>query len=106
MTKQTLSPKQIADYIPETLEEIAGNGQLVEYFRSRMSHPPEEDPPLMVTGDPGTGKTSSVLVYVRLRLKDPKVGYSDDSGLFSTVAGKSYGFVRIDGTCVDRKEIQ
>lgn len=106
MKRLKLTPKQIADYIPESLDEIAGNYELIEYFRSRMSCPPEEDPSLMIVGDPGTGKTSSALAYLRLRLKDSQSGYADSSGHFATLAGKQYGYVRINGTVVNRKRAQ
>lgn len=106
MKKQKLTAKQIADYIPETLDDIAGNYELVEYLRERMSYPPEEDPSLMIIGDPGTGKTSAAIAYLRQRLKDPQLGYSNDSGHFATLAGKQYGFVRINGASVTRNRLQ
>src|SRR5688572_3792774 len=97
MRRQKLSPKEIMNYIPESLDEIVGNDRLVRYFRMVLEGPPEEMGNLLVVGDPGTGKTSGVIAFLRLALQDPRLGYEDDSGLFRWSQGKPYGFVRIDG---------
>src|SRR5262249_25438524 len=94
-----ISPRSVDVWIQGSVDDICGNYEIVKEFKARMELlKPEDEANIALIGDPGTGKTASVLCYLRQRLKDPKLGYTDQAGLFAELAGKPYSFIRINGT--------
>ena len=130
--EKLITPRQAEAHIPR-LEEFVGNDEARQYFLSRLSHPPESDGNVLLTGVPGTAKTCMLLSYLRERFENPLFCNGDieqvrqdqdaqrsaidgpsilarseyDLRFFQiTSTGEQYAFVRIDGASDSLKQLE
>ena len=103
---RVIGPKAAEAHIPGWREMI-GNYALREHLAACIeSNDPEDDPNLMVIGEPGTGKTSILISYLRERLADPALGFKSHEPLFAVLSLRQYAFVRIDGASVGESRLR
>jgi hypothetical protein len=70
--RESITAKQAEAWIP-SLDDVVGNYSLLNHFQGCLSHAPEGDANMMVTGVPGTCKTNLIIAYLRLRLNNPNL---------------------------------
>lgn len=117
--ERLITAKEAETEIPE-LDEMFVGEELRKHLDFRLKEPPETDTNMLIEGDPGTGKTSLQIAFLRKRLGNPKLFTGDfeqiqseqghlapdehDARFFQTrTPGKIYVFVRIDGG-TDKKD--
>ncbi len=95
------NPKTIEKWIPPTLDDVCGNYDLRDYLKlCKEDWKPFEEVNLLVVGEPGTGKTSTLISHLRTRWNDSKLGYEEKNVMFAAHRGQRFNFVRIDGASV------
>ena len=68
--KRLITAREAEAYIPP-LDQFVGNYQLVAKLVGWLKRPGENDGNLLVEGDPGTGKTTTIIAYLREQLRNP-----------------------------------
>jgi hypothetical protein len=102
----TITVKQARAWLPP-VKDMVGNEELRKHFADCIEvGPPEQDPSLLVYGVPGSGKSASIISYLRERLNYPQLGYGEeDAGLFALIKGNRYGWLRIDGSIITKEQL-
>ncbi len=120
--QRLITAKEAETEIPD-FDEMYVPAKLRQLLEARLEHPPEADLNLMIEGEPGTGKTSLLIAYLRRRLNSPKLFSGDfqeikqergdqnlseyDARFFQTqIPQKIYVFVRIDGGSENRVPLE
>lgn len=68
--KRLISAREAESYVPP-LKMFAGCYKLRAKLLGWLNRPPEHDANLLIEGEPGTGKTSIIIAYLREQFKNP-----------------------------------
>lgn len=116
--ERLITAKQAEADIPP-LERLTGNYSILGHFQRCQDRPPESDGNVLIEGLPGTGKTATILSYLRRRLNNPTLFEGDvelsrvggegmaghEANYWQTGTGRIYAFVRIDGATDTRADL-
>jgi|GEM_PF-4747884 len=103
--QKRISRKEAESYIPTFVENVGKSDFLLELRQRRLRETPKEERNLLVVGDHGTGKTTTLIGYLRERLNDPSIGFRDEAD-WSLKSGQIYRFIPIYGASVNRPQLE
>ncbi len=104
-SNRLISAKE-AEHEIESLGGLAGNDEAQDKLLGLASLGSlDADPGVLIRGEPGTGKTALALAYIRLRTNNPTLYYQEDLDFSTVLAGRNYGYMRINGEVVTERRL-
>jgi len=123
LPERLISAKEAETQIPD-LDDLEGNVEIRCHLQARLKEPFIGDGNILIEGEPGTGKTATLLSYLQRRFGDTAFENGDvferrkdkwnlaksdyDLRFWQTTSGdnKVYAYVRIDGGTDSRSDVE